>query len=239
MLKPIGLLLCLIIFPVLSLGADQPAAPNPCTQVGAGKKTPDHKVLLSRVMCEVEQALKAYQQSEEVAHDILPPLNTVDFQFTTTIDHGTGVELDFFIFKLNASRTKETINQVDFQYTPECPPQRLKNALTVKKVVSLQEDLLKTIRASAQAVKDAQATAVTGAVPMDFNQLTVTLSYGVTWTGSFEADIPISIVTLSPSVNRSKNDVQQVTLTFTKPSSTPTGCTAENTPAQTPTPKPN
>ena len=237
MLKSIGFLLCLLISPIMSLAADEPPVPNPCMSIGIpnnanpanAKEKPkkdkdrDKKVLLSRVFCEVQHALDAYQSTPDVLKHALPPLSTVDFQFTVTTDKGAGLELDFFIFKLNASRTSETINQVDFQYTPPPPPPPpvAHNVGEVKKPQppTIQQALLDTITAAARSVQQVSQLAPDPNNPLIFKQLTVTLSYGVTWTGSVGLDIPISIVTLSPSVNGSKDNVQQVTLVFAPPSS--------------------
>jgi hypothetical protein len=57
--------------------------------------------------------------------------------------------------------------------------------------------------------------------PLVFKQLSVTVSYGVTVTGTVGVNAPISIVTLTAELDRSKNNVQQVKLVFAPPPKKP------------------
>src|SRR5471032_3347593 len=82
------------------IGADTTTAPP--TPPPTGKKSkarPDKnankRMLLSRVVCEVEQTLDAYQQSTEVDDKTLPKLASADFDFKTTVDNKGGLTFSF------------------------------------------------------------------------------------------------------------------------------------------------
>ena len=53
--------------------------------------------------------------------------------------------------------------------------------------------------------------------PLVFKQLSLTVSYGVTVSGSAGISVPIDIVTLTAQLDRSKNSVQSVKLVFAPP----------------------
>jgi hypothetical protein len=199
-------------------GTDAATGATDSAQADSKKTMPDKtkdKVLLSRVVCEVEQALDAYQQSMDVEDKkILPKLASVDFDFKTTVDTKGGLTVSFFIFKLGANAAKQSVNDLDFQYVPKS---LLRTGLEVARASTLQQQLLETIRAAAQAVKDQRALMLTSPDRLTFKQLTVALGYGVTWTGTGTAAGPIQLVTVSGSLDRSKNTVQQVKLIFAPP----------------------
>jgi hypothetical protein len=230
------LALAVLLFPCLMRAQDaKPVEKSPCLvkpEVGPPappdkkdkkkdkKKVPeDNLIPLGVVVCEVENALDAYQQSKEVSDrtdankDPLPPIVSADFDFKTVVDTKGTLGIGFYIFKIGGSYDKQTTNDVDFQYVPK--------SLTVgfveaKKAVSFQEELLKTITNAAKAIKDEQAKPVPINIkdPLVFKQLTINLSYGVTWDINGGISVPINIITLTASLDRSKNAVQSVKLVF-------------------------
>jgi hypothetical protein len=186
------------------------------------KKTPDKLKPLSLVVCEVEKALDAYQQSPEVTDktkkDVLPGILSADFDFKTVVDTKGTVGIGFYIFKIGGSYDKQTTNDVDFQYVPKSLVKGPGYAIE-KATVSFQDELLKTIKNAAQSIKDEQARPVpiSSKDPLVFKQLSVTVSFGVTWDINGGINVPINIVTLTAQLDRSKNAVQSVKLVFGPP----------------------
>jgi len=152
--------------------------------------------------------------------DPLPPVLSADFDFKTVVDTKGTLGIGFYIFKIGGSYDKQTTNDVDFQYAPKS---LAKGLVAAKRAVSFQEELFKTIKNAAKAIKDEQVKPV----PTDekntlvFKQLTITLSYGVTWDINGGITVPINIVTLTAQLDRSKNAVQSVKLVFAPPAKKP------------------
>jgi hypothetical protein len=184
-----------------------------------GKTLQDRTVPLGLVVCLVEKALTAYQQSPEVnaqGQDVLPHILTADFDFKTVVDLKGTAGIGFYIFKIGASYDKQTTNDVDFQFTP--PPKAV-GFVESKPAESFQEELLNTIKSAAAAVKQEQMKPVPADVkdPLVFKQLSVTLSYGVTKDVNGGITLPINVITLTAQLDRSKNAVQSVKLVFAPP----------------------
>lgn len=199
-----------------------PAAPPAGKKANKVKLPTDKLVPLSVVVCEVEKALDAYQQSPEVMDktkkDVLPAILSADFDFKTVVDTKGTLGIGFYIFKIGGSYDKQTANEVDFQYVPKSllkgPGYAVENA-----TVSLQDELLKTIKNAAKAIKEEQAKPVpiSQKDPLVFKQLSVTVNYGVTGDINGGVSVPINIVTLTAQLDRSKNAVQSVKLVFAAP----------------------
>jgi hypothetical protein len=211
------------------LDQDAPAPPAGDKKTKKAKKSKalkDNVVPLSLVVCEVENALDAYEQSPEVADkkskDVLPRILSADFDFKTVVDTKGTVGIGFYIFKIGGSYDKQTTNDVDFQYVPKSLSET-KGIVEVKPSESFQDELLKTIRAAAKAIKEEQAKPVPSSAkdPLVFKQLSVTVSYGVTWDVNGGITVPINIVTLTAQLDRSKNSVQSVKLVFAPPPKKP------------------
>lgn len=187
------------------------------------KKQPKDKLVpLNLVVCEVEKALDAYQESPEVADDthkdVLPHILSADFDFKTVVDTKGTTGIGFYIFKIGGSYDKQTTNDVDFQYVPKSLVKGPGKSVSLA-TVSFQDELLKTIRSAAKAIKDEQAKPVpiSEKDPLVFKQLSVTVSFGVTWDVNGGITLPIDIVTLTAQLDRSKNSVQSVKLVFAPP----------------------
>jgi hypothetical protein len=172
-------------------------------------------VPLPLVVCEVEQALDAYQQDPDVIAAKIPLLATADFDFKTTTDVKGGISVSFLVFTIKYTQDKQTVHDVDFQYGPKPPVVGFD-----QQKEDFQTELINTIKAAAKAVKETQDGLVTSENPLVFKQLTVTLSFGVTKDLTVGATIPIHLVTLGPSFEGSKNSVQQVKLVFGDPKKT-------------------
>lgn len=189
--------------------------PPPADSKKKSDKNENNKMFLGRVVCEVEKALDAYQQSEDVEDKgVLPKLASADFDFKTVVDTKGGFSINFLIFKFGTTVEKQDTNDVDFQYVPKSI---LKTALEGGRAKSLQQELLDTIRAAAKAIVEQSKIPDPAKDPLVFKQLSVTIAYGVTWDVNGGINAPISLVTLGASIDRSKNNVQSVKLVFAPP----------------------
>jgi hypothetical protein len=201
-----------------TIATPAPTAPSDSKDKKKDKKSKDKNdnnlMLLSRVVCEVEQALDAYQQSDDVDKGVLPKLATADFDFKTVVDTKGGPTINLFIFKFGATVEKQDTNDVDFKYVPKS---LLKTAFEGGRTKSLQQELIDTIRSAAKAIVEQAKDPSPAKDPLVFKQLSVTISYGVTWDANGGINAPISLVTLGASIDHSKNNVQQVKVVFSPP----------------------
>lgn len=196
-----------------------PATPSAAAKNQISKSKEDNRMFLSRVVCEVEQALDVYQQSADVEETgLLPKLATADFEFQTVVDTKDGFTISFLILRFGSTVEKQYTNDVDFQYVPKS---LLKSGFEARRAKSLQDELIDTIRSSARAIVDQSKMPAPGTDPLTFRQLTVTLSFGVTWDVNGGVNAPIHLVTVGGSLDRSKNNVQQVRLVFAPPPKKP------------------
>jgi hypothetical protein len=185
-------------------------------------------VPLSDVIAATESALDDYQtyaKSPAGIKDGLPPLATADFDFKTVVDTKGGISINLFIFTIGASHEKQQTNDLDFTYMPHVePPSKTLNEFFSfdggkrKEPKTLYQDIIDTLKESAAEIKKAQDVAnkpsVPGTTKLDLCQLSLTLSFGVTTDVQGGIKAPIQMVTLTASLDRSKNNVQQVKLTF-------------------------
>jgi hypothetical protein len=183
---------------------------------------------LHSVIVSVQAALKCYQDNIGSGPDALPPLQKAEFDFKTTTGKIGGISVSFFVFQLKASKEKDTTNEITFSYGLKT--QAGGGLALSRKVppVPLADALVADLQAAAAAVKDAAKLG-----KLDFNQLKVTLQFGIQFDGTVGINVPIHLVTLGGSGEYKKNEVQSVTLTFAPPAPT-TGkkqsATGQNTP---------
>lgn len=183
---------------------------NPAKDIAAPPGTAD----LDSVLTTVSAALKCYQDNRGTGPDSLPPLQQAQFDFKTTTGKVGGITVSFFIFKLGASKEKDTSNQLSFTYAlPKKKPEGGGQALRLAKPPKpLADALVADIQSAAAAVKLRAKLD-----KLSFSKLTVTLQYGIQFDGNIGVNVPIQLVTLGASYDAKRNDVQTVTLTFSNP----------------------
>jgi hypothetical protein len=181
-------------------------------------KEKDKTVPLSEVIVATESALNDYQtyaESPEGIKDGIPPLATADFDFKTVVDLKGGPSINLFIFTLGATWDKQTTNDLDFQYAPHVEPKTEFFDLDGGKAPkTLYQSIIDTLTASAKEIKKAQDVQASEPKKLDLCQLTLALSFGVTTDVQGGVKIPFQIITISATLDRSKNNVQQVKLAF-------------------------
>jgi hypothetical protein len=181
-------------------------------------KEKDQTVKLSDVIAATESALNDYQsyaESPQGIKDGIPPLATADFDFKTVVDLKGGPSVKLFIFTLGATWDKQTTNDLDFQYSPHVESKSETFAFNgTEAPKTLYQSIIDTLTASAKEIQKAQDAQATEPNKLDLCQLTLALSFGVTTDIQGSAEVPFQIVTVSASLDRSKQNVQQVKLAF-------------------------
>jgi hypothetical protein len=208
--------MCLLL-PLGALGADVCTAPK--QQDVDVKKTPIPMCLVAQ---KVAATLNEYNASPGTAKDALPSLSKVEFDFKTVSSSSTGLKFNILVFSIGATNTITNTNDVTFGYA--VPVEQRPPGLTLNAYVGLLErrappkprdfsaELIQTLQQAAQEVK---VTDSVGAAK--FKTLTVSLAYGATWDFSGSGTAPISLTTLSGTLDHNRADTQTVKLTFENP----------------------
>jgi hypothetical protein len=190
-----------------------PAPPQMGKQPMEKIETPAGTADLPSVLAAVQAALKCYEDHRGSGPDSLPELQKAVFDFQTTTGKVGGIELDFFIFKLKASHEKDDMHVTTFTYVrPKPTPGGAHPLKTKRDPQLLSDDIVARMQAAASAVKEA-----TKMGDLNFNQLDMKIQFGIKNDGSAAASVPVQLVTIGPSIDYNKNDVQTVTLSFAKP----------------------
>jgi hypothetical protein len=181
---------------------------TPGTPPAVTSLSPKDAAPLDLIISQVKAALDLYQQNVGKSPDALPPLTSAEFDFKTTTAKVEGFTINLMIFKIGGSHEKDVVNDVTFTYAVPAPSAGL---VSRKKPPTLTEQLANTIQSSAASVKTCKQIG-----KLSFTKFTVNLQYSVKWDGNIGATVPISLVTLGPSADVNKNEVQSVKLVFGK-----------------------
>jgi len=192
------------------------------------KKNDPNLAPLPLVICEVENALNAYNARDDIDADTrkaLPGLASADFDFKAVSDTKFSGGIGLFIIKLfGGSYDKQQTNEVVFTYTPKSRGQVI--AFDGSYPKSFQKQLIDLIVATAKMVRKEQLDQekyppATGTDPLVLKQTAITVSFGVTKGVTFGVSIPVSVVTIGAELDKTKNNVQSVKLTFADPPKKP------------------
>jgi hypothetical protein len=172
--------------------------------------SPSGQVPLVQVIQKVNGAIDEYQsQRGSGAQKELPPLASAEFDFKTVTSSTVGGTLNILVLKLGTTRETDITNDVTYTYAlpkPEKPAVALQSE---ESPPDLKDALAHAIQEAAAAVKSAATAA-----GLPFSKLTINIQYGVKIDGSVGAAVPVSIVTIGPTVDANRNTVQSVKLTF-------------------------
>lgn len=189
-----------------------PSTSNPLAQAALMIETPAGTADLPSVISAVQTALKCYDDHRGTGPDSLPLLQKAVFDFQTTTGKVGGIELDFFVFKLKATHERDDTHVTTFTYARPKPKQGVHPLKTKQAPVLLSDDIVARMQAAATAINEAAKMG-----DLDFNQLDVKIQFGIKNDGSAAASVPVQLVTIGPSIDYNKTDVQTVTLSFAKP----------------------
>jgi hypothetical protein len=172
---------------------------------------------LDEVIAQVNLAFNDYQtfvdspENQKVpAAKRLPHLKSAEFDFKTTIDTSVGPTFSFLVFTIGGTRSTENVNDVTFHYQvpPAVSEASEASFLHGKPPRLLREDLTKTIKAAAATLQNAPEVK-----NLPFQQLTITISYGVKWDVKAGVTVPM-LVTTGFNFEKSRNAVQSVKLVY-------------------------
>lgn len=174
-------------------------------------------VPLDQVIAVTEMALNDYQAQAEASKGKpgeLPPLQSADFDFKTVVDTKGTAGVNLYVFTLGATKEKQATTDLDFQYAPH-PAEKIEIQGFGKETKTLYQAIIDTLTESSKAIaKAGETTAAPGQPSLDFCQLSITLSFGVTTDVQGGVKVPFQLITISATLDRSKNNVQQVKLVF-------------------------
>jgi hypothetical protein len=168
-------------------------------------------VPVEKVMDAVITALDEYQLKAEDSQGGLPKLVSAVFDFKTVVDTKGSGGGAVYIFKIGASLDKQQTTDLVFTYKPKAAKPPPHNAIATK-TLTLRDQLMDTIEETGKIVKSAPPPQHLG--ELEISQVDVTLSFGVSKDFTGGISLPINIVTVTASLDRNSNAVQQVKLTF-------------------------
>jgi len=174
------------------------------------KKPGADVVPLTAVLEAVEAIVDSYNSRPETmgANPKLPPLSTADFDFKTVADLKGGPSINLWIFKAGYTHDSQKTNEVDYQYKPQTVVGLDQQTLT--------DELSKAIEGAANQILGA-TDGDKSKMKLALKQFSITFAYsiGKEYTGGL--NIPIHMVTLGGSLDKTDTSVQQVKLVFAYP----------------------
>lgn len=213
------LMMLALSIPVASVRTQESpeASPSAPASSGSTKETfelksaePEKQAPLEAVVAEVKKALEIYQNSLGNGPNALPPLDSAEFDFKTSVATGRGGSINLFIFQFGVSKEDTVVNDVTYTYSVPPPP---KSPVAEKaKQSELLKELVDTMKAAAAAVKTSGTIG-----KLKFNKLVINVQYGVKWEVKGGVQGSYSFVTIGINAGVNKNTVQSVKLTFQEP----------------------
>jgi hypothetical protein len=172
--------------------------------------SPGGQVPLAQVIAKVNGAINEYQSNRgSGAQHELPPLASAEFDFKTVTSSTVGGTLNVLVLKFGTTRETDVTNDVTYTYALPKPIKPAGALQPESRAPDLKDTLAQAIKEAAAAVK---LSATAAGLP--FSKLTINIQYGVKTDATAGAAVPVSIVTIGPSVDVNKNTVQSVKLTF-------------------------
>lgn len=163
---------------------------------------------LNTVIHAVQSALDTYQRTSSA--NSLPPLKSAEFDFKTIVATSVTGKITLFIVTLGGTHEKDLVSDVTFLYA--VPSAKSFAAHGAKKgQVSLQDQLVQTIRSAAEALKNAESF---GNLPLD--SLAVTVQYCVKNDVNGGGTVTAPFVTANIGADKNRSTVQSVRLVFSR-----------------------
>jgi len=185
------------------------AFPQDCPSPAAAYKEDKTVVPLCLVTATIKETLDKYNSDPVEGKTPLPTLTSAEFGFKTTRTTNGGFSLNLFIFNIGTTVQSDSSEEATFAYSKPKPGQTL-GFHPKKEPHNFSDELLSLLKTSAKQVKSAQTF---GDLPL--SSLTLSLSFGVTWDVKAGVQVPIvALVTVNPSFDRKKADVQTVKLVY-------------------------
>ena len=170
-------LLAFLTAPQIGIAQDKKSAPNP-----------NESVTIQAVVAQVKEALSNVQT--KLTSKQLPPLKSVKLTLQTVATGKAGAKISFWVITIGGSIQKESTQEVVLELVPPKPgnPVNISSETFTK---ALEDSILDV----AQGVQGTDQ----GSMPLQLNNLTVTLGFTVTAEGTAGAKLTLAPVTLDIS----------------------------------------
>ena len=188
-------LLAFLAAPLIGIAQDKKSAPNP-----------NESVTIQAVVAQVKEALSNVQT--KLTNKQLPPLKSVKLTLQTVATGKAGAKISFWVITIGGSIQKESTQEVVLELVPPKPgnPVNISSETFTK---ALEDSILDV----AQGVQGADQ----GNMPLQLNNLTVTLGFTVTAEGTAGAKLTLAPVTLDISGQKDKKVVQKLEVSYGTP----------------------
>lgn len=161
---------------------------------------------LNTVIHAVQSALDTYQRTSSA--NSLPPLKSAEFDFKTTVATSVTGKITLFIFTFGGSHEKDRVSDVTYVYRVPSA-KSLATRASKKGQVSLQDQLVQTIRSAAEALKNAESF---GNLPLESVSVTVEYCVKNDVNGGGTGTTPF--ITANIGADKNRSTVQSVRLEF-------------------------
>jgi hypothetical protein len=188
-------LLVFLAAPQIGIAQDKKSAPNP-----------NESVTIQAVVAQVKEALSNVQT--KLTNKQLPPLKSVKLTLQTVATGKAGAKISFWVITIGGSIQKESTQEVVLELVPPKPgnPVNISSETFTK---ALEDSILDV----AQGVQGTDQ----GSMPLQLNNLTVTLGFTVTAEGTAGAKLTLAPVTLDISGQKDKKVVQKLEVSYGTP----------------------
>ena len=164
---------------------------------------------LNTVIRAVQSALDTYQNTRNKDDAALPPLKSAEFEFKTTVATSATGKITLFVFTFGGSHEKDQVSDVTFLYAVPAAKPAIGSRSAKRQQVSLQDQLVQTIRSAAEALKNAESF---GKLPL--SSLAITVQYCVRNDVNGGGTLTTPFVTVNIGGDKNRNTVQSVRLVF-------------------------
>jgi hypothetical protein len=191
------MLMLLVVSPGIASAKDAKESSNP-----------NQTVTIQAVVAQVKEALSNVQT--KLAQNQLPPLKSVTLTLQTVATGKVGAKISFWVITIGGSLQKEASQEVVLELVPPKAgnPSNISSESFTK---ALEDSILDT----AQGVQGAGE----GTLPLQLNNLSVTLGFTVTAEGTAGAKLTLAPVTLDISGQKDKKVVHKLAVVYGNASS--------------------
>jgi len=168
----------------------------------------NNTVTIQAVVAQVKEALSNVQT--KLTAKQLPPLKSVKLTLQTVATSKAGGKISFWVITIGGSLQKEASQEVVLELVPP-KPGRPVNMSSETFTNALEDSILE----AAQGVQGADQ----GSLPLELQNLTVTLGFTVTAEGAAGAKLTLTPVTLGISGQKDRKVVHRLEVAYSNTSS--------------------
>ena len=193
----VALALVLFLSPLVVVGQDKNSSQNS-----------NNTVTIQAVVSQVKEALSNVQT--KLTAKQLPPLKSVKLTLQTVATSKAGGKISFWVITIGGSVQKEASQEVVLELVPPKPGKPV-NSSAETFTNALEDSILE----AAQGVQGADQ----GSLPLELQNLTVTLGFTVTAEGAAGAKLTLTPVTLGISGQKDRKVVHRLEVAYSNTNS--------------------